>query len=98
MSTTYNNHWREKKFVTTNDATGGIKNTGGSGAAFDASAREAQMFDGNFQLVLEFTINTTTAMAFGVYAQSTAYTLGAVTVASILAGWEINGGNGLVKE
>lgn len=99
MSTTvYNNHWAEALNVTVNDSTGGIKNTGGSGSAFDASARVEQMFDGLFDLVCEFTINTTTAMAFGIYSQGTTYTSGAVTVASLLAGWEINGGDGLVKE
>ncbi|MEN3329001.1 MAG: hypothetical protein V7638_3808 [Acidobacteriota bacterium] len=91
------NHWAEKVNVTVNDSTGGIKNTGGGGAGFDASARVEQMYDGDAQ-ICEFTINTTTAMAFGIYAHSTTYTPGSVTVASLLAGWEINGGNGLVKE
>ena len=99
MSTTvYHNHWAEARNVTVNDATGGIKNTAGSGASFDASARVEQMFDGAFDLVCEFTINTANAMAFGVYSQLTSYAPGAVTVASLLAGWEINGGDGLVKE
>lgn len=97
-TTTYNNHWAEAINVTVNDVTGGVKNTGGGGAAFDASARVEQRFDGLFTLQCEFTINTTTAMAFGIYATNTTYTLGSVTVASLLAGWEINGGNGLVKE
>ena len=98
MPTTYNNHWAESLNVTVNDSTGGVKNTGGGGAGFDASARVEQMFDGAADLKCEFTINTTTAQAFGIYAQTTSYTPGSVTVASLLAGWEINGGNGLVKE
>lgn len=97
-NTTYNNHWGEAINVTVNNITGGIKNTGGGGAGFDASARVKQMFDGAFDLKCEFTINTTTAMAFGIYAITTTYTIGSVTVASLLAAWEINGGNGLVKE
>jgi hypothetical protein len=97
-TTTYENHWAEALNVTVNDLTGGIQNTGGGGAGFDASARVEQMFDGLFTLVCEFTINTTTAMAFGIYSQGTTYTPGAVTMASVLAGWEINGGDALVKE
>src|SRR5688572_21474396 len=97
-TTTYNAHWAEEVNITIDDAAGRVEKTGGSGGSFDTSARIEQMFDGVFDLVLDFTIGTVGDMAIGIYAATTTYTLGVVTVNSLLACVEVNGSDFLVKE
>jgi len=97
-TTTYNAHWSEKVNLTVSDSTGKADKTAGTGGSFDASARIEQMFDGGFDLIVDFTVAAVGNMAIGIYAFSTSYTPGAVTVASLLACIEVNGANLLVKE
>lgn len=98
MPTTYFAHWADLLNLTIDDASGKADKTGGTGGSFDASARVEQMFEGNYDMLIEATIAVLGNMAIGVYAHSTAYTPGAVTIASLLGCWEVNGSDLLVKE
>lgn len=98
-TTTYNSHWRETTNLTVSDSTGKSEKTSGAAGSFNASARLGQMFDGISTVVLEATIAAIGEMAVGIYAINTAYSSGAVTVASLLACWHVDASNNaIVKE
>lgn len=96
--TTYKAHWAEKLGVTVNDVTGEVTKSAGVNGTYDASARVEQMFGGRWPLRLSATVGTNSTLVFGLFHPSTVYTPGAVTVASLLACWEVTGGNAVVKE
>ena len=98
MPTTYQIHWGEADDLTATDATGAAEKTGGAGGAYDASARAEQRFTGGSSVVGKATYGVAGDMAFGVHAQTTTYSKGAVTVASLLACWSIEGSNAIAKE
>jgi hypothetical protein len=100
MPTTYNAKWRETTNLTIDDTTGKTEKTSGAAATFNASGRLGQMFDGLNTVVVEATIaSLLKEMAIGIYAFTTTYTIGSVTVASLLACWHIDtAGNAIVKE
>lgn len=98
MPTTYNIHWGETDDLTVTDASGAAEKTGGAGGNFDASARAKQRFDGISTVIAKATYGVAGNMAFGVYAVNTTYTKGAVTLASLLACWSIEGANCVVRE
>lgn len=99
MPTAHANKWREATNVTTDDTTGKCEKTSGAAGSFNASARVGQMFDGRSDVVVEATIGAIGEMALGIYAASTTYSRGAVTVASLLAAWHIDAANNaIVKE